>query len=60
MANQILNENLRNDNSNITAFYRVFTKHAAKIQGVIPWVILRIFCPLMIFGKPLCFEDTGR
>lgn len=22
--------------------------------------ILRIFCPVMIFSKALCFKDTGR
>ena len=38
----------------------MFPKHAAKIQGVVPWTILRIFCPLMIFEKPICFEDIGE
>lgn len=40
--------------------YRVLGKHAAKIQGIIPLPILRIFCPIMIFEKPLCFKYTGR
>lgn len=36
---------------------RVFIKDTAEIQGDIPRTI---FCPLMIFETPLCFEDTGR
>lgn len=33
-------------------------KHEVKIQGVIFWAILKIFCSMMIIEKLLCFEDT--
>lgn len=39
------------------ALFLVSFKLAAKIQGV-PWPIPKIFWPMLIFGKPLCFEDT--
>lgn len=39
--------------------YRMLGKDTAEIQGIISWHVLRIICPMMIFGKHLFFEDTG-
>lgn len=43
----------------IHTFYRILGKHQAKIQGVTPWPILRIFFPMMIIKK-LHFVSTKQ
>lgn len=43
-----------------TYIYRALGVYSAKIQGIIPSLILRMFRPTMIFDKPLTFEYTGR
>lgn len=43
---------------NVIILYRVFNKCTSKVVGVIPWNILRIFYPLIIFDKLLCFAKV--
>lgn len=33
-------------------------KHSVKIQEVIPWPILRISCPVMVFENFLCLDPV--